>query len=259
MDDVAGCRLIFENINELHKFRESFHKAKFKHKRKNDMDKYDYIKTPNPKTGYRGIHDIYECDANSVNAEAYRGLLIEIQYRTKYQHAWATCVEVVGFITENQPKFQQGDDRFQKILKLASEIISRSFENATSSLPEISDHDLIEDFINLDKEIGFLSLLRGLNAAHKDVSNKKNIILVFSKDGSLTTIPVKDSIEALRTLFETERDRPDADVVLVRGDTSEDIRFAFKNYFSDATDFISLIEKGCETLGVGKSLLSLLQ
>jgi len=28
MDDIAGCRLIFKDINKLYSFRETFHKAK---------------------------------------------------------------------------------------------------------------------------------------------------------------------------------------------------------------------------------------
>ena len=53
MDDVAGCRLIFQSINELYSFRDQFHKARFKHKRRNadDKDKYDYIKNPK-ESGY---------------------------------------------------------------------------------------------------------------------------------------------------------------------------------------------------------------
>ena len=35
MDDVSGCRLIFGSINELYSFREHFHKARYKHKRRN--------------------------------------------------------------------------------------------------------------------------------------------------------------------------------------------------------------------------------
>lgn len=58
MDDVAGCRLIFRSIKELYGFREDFHKARFKHKRKNDADKYDYIKSPEP-TGYRGARCLH--------------------------------------------------------------------------------------------------------------------------------------------------------------------------------------------------------
>lgn len=41
---------------------------------------------------------------------------------------------------------------------------------------------------------------------------------------------------------------PDRDIVLVRADTSEDVRLAFKNYFSDARDFLRLIDDGCARL-----------
>jgi ppGpp synthetase/RelA/SpoT-type nucleotidyltranferase len=89
MDDVAGCRLIFEDLADLHAFREKFHKAKFKHRRRNDLDKYDYIKNPKS-TGYRGIHDVYEYDVNSEVGKPLTGLYVEIQYRTLVQHSWAT-------------------------------------------------------------------------------------------------------------------------------------------------------------------------
>jgi putative GTP pyrophosphokinase len=52
MDDVAGCRLIFKDITELSEFRKQLHRARIKHERKNQVDKYDYIKKPKS-TGYR--------------------------------------------------------------------------------------------------------------------------------------------------------------------------------------------------------------
>jgi hypothetical protein len=45
-----------------------------------------------------------------------------------------------------------------------------------------------------------------------------------------------------------ERENPGKDIVLVRADTSEEVREAFKNYFSDARDFIDLIDDGCRIL-----------
>src|SRR5262245_28631269 len=39
MDDVAGCRMIFDTIPALDEFRAQFAKARFRHKRKNDRDK----------------------------------------------------------------------------------------------------------------------------------------------------------------------------------------------------------------------------
>jgi putative GTP pyrophosphokinase len=212
------------------------------------------IKSPNPKTGYRGVHDIYEYDVNSAFGPPYKGLLIEIQYRTKYQHSWATCVELVGFITESQPKFQQGDKRFQTILEYASEIIARVFEKRKSNHPDMSDSDLVKHFLALDKEIGFISLLKALNRSDKEISTKKNLILIFSEDSTLETLAFRDATDALRSLFRLESELPEKDIVLVRADTSDEIRVAFKNYFSDARDFIKLIDDGCERLA-GKKVI----
>jgi putative GTP pyrophosphokinase len=80
-----------------------------------------------------------------MHGKPYKGLLIELQYRTFYQHAWATAVEVVGFITESQPKFQEGDKRYEDALSLASEIIARTCEDANSCHAELTD-DAISKF-----------------------------------------------------------------------------------------------------------------
>ncbi len=125
MDDIAGCRLIFPSIDELKSFRLKVHAARFKHKMRNDASKYDYIKEPKG-TGYRGIHDIYEYDVNSEHGKDYKGLFVELQYRTFVQHAWATAVEVIGVITESQPKFQKGDNRYERIMVFTSEILYQS-------------------------------------------------------------------------------------------------------------------------------------
>jgi putative GTP pyrophosphokinase len=247
MDDVAGCRLIFPNIAALTKFRENLHDARFSHKLRNDVHKYDYIKSPK-KTGYRGVHDVYEYDVNSDHGKPYKGLLIELQFRTVYQHAWATCVEVVGFITESQPKFQKGDDRYEEILALSSEIIARSFENSKSCFPDASDSEIVKRFIALDTELNFLQMLRNLNTASNDITGKKNVILMFSGSEKLEVRAFRDSTEAIRTLFELEKTMSGKDIVLVRADSSENVRIAFRNYFSDATEFIKFVERGCEKL-----------
>lgn len=247
MDDIAGCRLIFQDIESLYAFRTNFHKARFNHKRRNELDKYDYIRQPKA-TGYRGIHDVYEYHVNSEVGRRLAGLFVEIQYRTLVQHAWATAVEVIGFITESQPKFQQGDKRYETAMALASEILARAFEASVGPFPELDDRGVVRRFLALDNELGLMKMLRGLNAADKAVTEKRNAILIFSGAQDLEVRSYRDATDALRALFELEKGRPDLDVVLVRADTSEEIRLAFKNYFSDARDFIRLVEDGCAIL-----------
>lgn len=252
MDDVAGFRLIFKHLNGLNDFRAAFHRAHFNHKRRNDLNKYDYIKQPK-ETGYRGIHDVYEYDVNSAIGKNLAGLNVEIQYRTLVQHAWATAVEVIGFITESQPKFQKGDNRYERAMALASEILARAHEKLKGPFPDLPDSDLVSQFLVLDKELGLLMTLRGLNAANRDVSNRRNTILIFSGSGELEIRTFRDAPDALRALFELERTMPERDIVLVRADTSEEVRLAFRNYFSDARDFIRLLEDGCAKLTVHPS------
>ncbi|MGH7104731.1 MAG: RelA/SpoT domain-containing protein [Terriglobia bacterium] len=247
MDDIAGCRLIFPTIGELYTFREKVHAARFKHKRRNDVDKYDYMKNPK-ETGYRGVHDVYEYDVNSEHGKDYKGLFVELQYRTFVQHAWATAVEVIGFITESQPKFQRGDDRYERLMVLASEILARSFEERNSCVPNLSNDELVRGFLALDSEIGILRLLRGLNSADAAVSVKRNVILMFSENEKLEVKTYRDAPDALRALFELEKENPGRDIVLVRAGSSEEVRIAFRNYFSDAREFIRMIEEGCQRL-----------
>jgi len=247
MDDIAGCRLIFRNVKELYAFRSQFHTARFNHKRRNDLDKYDYIKTPK-RTGYRGVHDVYEYDVRSDVGRALAGLYVEIQYRTLVQHAWATAVELIGFVTESQPKFQAGDRRYEQAMALASEVLARAFEDRKGPFPILEDREVVKQFLRLDRELGLVRTLRGLNAADKAVTENRNAILIFDTLGGLEVRSYRDATEALQALFGLEKQYPDRDIVLVRADTSDEVRIAFKNYFSDARDFIKLVEEGCAKL-----------
>jgi hypothetical protein len=191
---------------------------------------------------------VYEYDVNSDVGRSLTGLYVEIQYRTLVQHAWATAVEVIGFVTESQPKFQKGDKRYERAMALASEILARAHESSTGPYPEMSDRELVEAFLALDKELHLLRMLRGLNATDRAVSAKRNAILIMSASGELEVRTFREAPDALRALFELERDMPDHDIVLVRADTSDEVRIAFRNYFSDARDFIKLVEDGCTRL-----------
>lgn len=247
MDDVAGCRLIFRNEKELRKFRRSLHEARFNHKLRHESGKYDYIESPKG-TGYRGIHDVYEYDVNSEAGRGLKGLYVEIQYRTLVQHAWATAVEIVGFITESQPKFERGDERYHRAMALASEILARAHENRFGPCPDIGDRDLLESFLLLDQELGLLQTLRGLHQAKSNISDKKNSILIFDPSGELTIRSYRDATDALRDLFELEKEMPGKDIVLVRADSSDEVRTAFRNYFTDAREFVRLLDTGCAKL-----------
>ena len=247
MDDVAGCRLIFKSIAELRHFRDTLHKrSRFNHKLKNGLDKYDYIAHPKD-SGYRGIHDVYEYDVKSISGRGRKGLLIELQYRTFNQHAWATTVELVGILTSDQPKFDRGSAEIKLMLRLASEIVARAFEDTRSSLPDLSNRDVVEQFTTLDGKLNLMKMLRNLNSSHQSLTEKKDMILIFGDTDREELMEVRSypsMTVALRALFNLEKERPETDIVLVRSERPEDVREAFRNYFSDARQFIDLVDSG---------------
>ena len=72
--------------------------------------------------------------------------------------------------------------------------------------------------------------------------------MIFSPEGELTVKSYRDATDALRELFELEKRMPDNDIVLVRADSSEEVRTAFRNYFNDAREFVKLMDSGCAKL-----------
>ena len=133
-------------------------------------------------------------------------------------------------------------------MAIASEILARVFEDRTSCLPDVSDLDLVWRFQKLDSELSFLSLLAGLNSVDQEISENRNVILIFQQECQLEILSYRSATEALKALFELEQKKSGLDIVLVRADTSEQVRIAFRNYFSDAGDFVDYLKTGLERL-----------
>lgn len=249
MDDVAGCRMIFKDVESLYTFRAEFHDSRFRHKRKNSLDKYDYIKRPKG-SGYRSIHDIYAYDARSARGAVYNGLMIELQYRTNCQHAWATASELVTQMAGSEPKFGRGDPRHMEYFRLASELIARAFEGHTSCYPDISDSDVVEKFQALEDETEITYFLTSLRVFDVIGQNVNSMILQITEDSGVIVHEFTNSEEAENRYFELEQGDliehgvPKEDILLVAGETFAQIRAAYLNYFSDAREFLHYIKEG---------------
>ena len=185
MHDIAGCRLIFENEGELRQFRKEFHSSRFLHERKvkksasgEIIDPYDYIERPRD-TGYRGIHDVFEYKAQYSGGEPWNGLQLEIQYRTIYQHAWATSVEVCDSLTENRGKFDQADESYQNFFRVCSELIARYYEGRSSCLSERNNEDLIAEFHDVEQKLRLFRTISGIRQSFRQFKFRKHVLLIF--------------------------------------------------------------------------------
>jgi hypothetical protein len=183
-----------------------------------------------------------------VNGQDFKGLLVEIQYRTLVQHTWATAVEVIGYVTESQPKFEQGDTRYHEAMEYASEMLARHFEARRGPHPNLADVEIVKRFKEFDSELKLLQTLNNLSSVDTEITTKKNIILLITSEGKLEVRSYRDATTAIQMLFDLEEQRPTSDVVLVRAETSDEVRLAFKNYFSDATDFVAMMKQASAAL-----------
>jgi len=251
MHDIAGCRVIFPDISTLNAFRQDVHRARFAHKRRSiEEEKWNYILHPKP-DGYRGIHDVYEYESRSDIGSLWKGLLIEIQYRTLLQHSWATAVEVAGLLTHNNPKFGQGAPEFVDFFAISSEILARRYEETTSCFPDMSDTELKERFMALEEETRILQLFRRVNSKIVEIDFKMNNILIFpfvsadnENDSNLEVIPFSSVNAAIDRYNSLEKEREgQADIVLVRADNFENLRITFRNYFADTTEFVQHLDE----------------
>lgn len=252
MHDIAGCRIIFDTIDDLINFRKDLHGARFNHKRRgaDNEERWNYLVHPKP-DGYRGIHEVYEYDVKSEGGKTWNGLNVEIQFRTYAQHAWSTAVEVAGLLTLNKPKFGQGSEELISQFKIASELIARCFEGSTSCLPNYSLDDLRSEFHDREQNTRIIALFKSVNTKVVDIDFRKNNVLVFPyvkvEDENASELEVYSfdnvfrAIDRYNTLEESLSDR--ADVVLVRADSFDNMKVTFRNYFADTTDFVGMLEE----------------
>jgi hypothetical protein len=159
-------------------------------------------------------------------------------------------LEVVTQLTENEPKFNRGDPRHVRLFCLASEILARAYESSKSCVPTLTDQELLNEFDSLDREIEVLQLLRNLRI-HKWIdehAKSKHVILQLSKgeegkDGELKIHQFDLELEASNALAQLEKDNLNDDIVLVGADNVAEVTSAFRNYFADVIEFLSLIDK----------------
>ena len=254
MHDFAGCRLIFPSIKDLHAFRAYVHSAKSManvvHKLRHKPDKYDYI--AHPKTsGYRGIHDVFSHHPrphrrDGAASEPWHGLSVEVQYRTRVQHAWATALEISDVIDGQRTKFDLTENDRVRFFALASEILARNYEELTNSFQEFETSDLIREIKILENRLNILGRLEALKQTGDfekiRIHNVLNIVKTVNHEIILRVETFKNSALAIERSTELESDPNCINAVYVRAENPAQVRTAYRNYFNDPVDFVKLLK-----------------
>ncbi|WP_406547477.1 GTP pyrophosphokinase family protein [Succinimonas sp.] len=248
MQDVGGIRIIVPKISDVKKVHEALIK---KSKHEIIVPPKDYIETPKP-DGYRSIHQVFKYK-NEQN-EDINNMRIEIQIRTKLQHAWATSVETLGVIDKVSYKSGLGEEENRKFFKLASALFSiKENCHVLDEYKQCTKDELIQMMRDADQTQQILAKLKGLSALKPalNLKNSGDIYFVLylaadeQKDFSIKVIPFDDEEEAVLhydALEKKNRNSTGKSVVLVRSKNLKELKKAYPNYFLDTQYFVRTIE-----------------
>lgn len=255
MQDFAGCRLIFDNLQSLFDFRKHLLSSKtmenVKHRTKHeDTDKYNYIEHPKV-TGYRGIHDVFlhrprpHRRGNDQSAP-WQGLMVEVQYRTRAQHAWATALEISDIVDGQRTKFGFAEDDRGRFFAMASEIIARRHEGYKRAFLDLSDAELERVFFEAEKKLLILQRLSAMRQFEQfDILRTHNVLNIIDRGNGNYDLSVevfKNAQDAISRSNELEMSSESLNAVYVTGEPKQ-LRSAYRNYFNDPVDFVNLLDR----------------
>lgn len=245
MQDLGGCRVIVDTINQVYEAVDRYKNSRIRHILKRE---YDYIQNPKD-SGYRSYHMVYQF--HSDKKETYnKNMLIEIQFRTKLQHIWATAVEMMGIYTKSNLKSSQGNEDVLRFFTLISSV------NATQEhmpvCPNTSKHinELIKEIKYLDNKHHIVSTLSGLNVAIDYTSKKTNskniyyvLILDYFKKRVRVILFESTNIEIAAKVYGQIENKTDTNVVLVSATSFDSLKAAYPNYFTDISQFVDMMRR----------------
>lgn len=251
MQDIGGCRSILQSVRTVRMLSNDFHDGFGKHKL-HSCD--DYIKSPQ-KSGYRGIHFIYRyfSDRN----EKYNDLKIEIQLRSRLQHAWATAVETIGTFTRQSLKSSQGEAEWLEFFALMGSFLAiRERTTLVPGLPDSEDvliRALRERARALRVERRLQTYGRALRTLDRHITKDTHYYLLRLEPArgtvTISGYRSRDFSAASDAYLRAEqeiRSDPSAEAVLVSVKSIEALKKAYPNYFLDTAVFLSYVRKAVE-------------
>lgn len=247
MQDIGGCRAVMSSVKEVNSLVNHY---TTKSRAKHHLVRHDpYIDKPK-RSGYRGVHLVYSYDGQPD----WDGLKVEIQIRSRLQHAWATSVEIAGAFTQQALKSSMGSDDWLRFFTLMSSALA--LREGTPTVPGTP-----EDSVALTKELRrYASKLKaverltsyGTTIQHVEKTMegvKGGHSFVLELDMAAQQLTIWDFASALQATEQYEAleraiaEQPNKDAVLVSVESIAALQRAYPNYFLDTTAFVESVQE----------------
>lgn len=248
MQDIGGLRAVVSSMARLRKLEAAYRNAAFKHKL---VSSRDYVAQPKD-DGYRSIHLIYRY--SNTRAPEYEGLLLELQLRTKLQHAWATAVETMGTFLGQALKSGQGERPWREFFEIASAAIAIVERCPTApAFSELTPEQVIHKLAASEKRLNVLNRLNGFAIAADRITKERgqggyHLVVLDSAARTVSIRPFAQARldEANRAYADIEaqgKAGASVEAVLVSAGPIDALRKAYPNYFLDTQVFVREISR----------------
>jgi hypothetical protein len=262
IQDIGGCRAILTSIDQV----DALHRAYLQRTwpcwelAHEDPYKYDYIAKPKG-SGYRSLHLVYKYRSRATKHEAFNGQRIEIQIRSRLQHAWATANEIAEMFTGLQLKAYKPTvapqdielfAKWKRFFVLASGIIANL--EARPPVPNVpqSITDLRRDLQDVDNTLNAYRSLQTWRTFVKVqlpqiVEPRGRFLITVEKSPEAPyAITVRPFVEdqdftAFREYALAELALNNAVLVTIHSESLNALQEAYPNYYADATSFLETI------------------
>jgi|HubBroStandDraft_1064217.scaffolds.fasta_scaffold07472_3 ppGpp synthetase/RelA/SpoT-type nucleotidyltranferase len=261
MQDIGGARAILSDIDRIDRLMVIYNpEVRPSGKYVSEiLDVNDYIAEPKP-DGYRGVHVIFSFKGRIPATRAWNGLRIEVQIRTKKQHAWATTVETLETILEQRLRTVQGEPDWKRFLRLMASAIA--VDEARTPVPDtpIEIEQLRTEILALDERLNARALLesyvQALRTIPLDRAGRGYYYLLdmrpqgAEKGTSVRAFRREDVAAAVKAYSEVEQQigqesgrASGANAVLVSVGSIRRLNEAYPNYFMDTRAFLALYDQ----------------
>lgn len=247
MQDLGGCRAIVRDVNAVDELFNSYRgTGDDLFEAASSLKCYDYIRNPKP-DGYRGVHVVGRYNARFASQQSWTGQRIEIQLRSRLQHAFATAVETVTTFTRAPLKFGAGPEEWRRFFSLTGSVFAVREDTALVPGTPQNEGELLRELREATKMLKVRQRLRGWSNALKRLPRKRVkkfrwLLLVLDVDANTINVTgFEKAREAAATLAQIEK-RPELDAVLVWVEWARDLRAAYPNYYADTSEFIDALD-----------------
>lgn len=249
MQDIGGLRAVVADLDRVAELVRSYTESdRFTH----ELVRHDdYIANPKD-SGYRSVHLVYKYHGNRESAAPYKGLQVELQVRTRLQHAWATAVETMGTFLRTPLKASQGPDEWLSFFELVGSAFA-SIEG-TMPIPGYEDIATGEIYGRVARDAARLSVRENLQAytsvvqaASATDARTYHLVVLNTEDRTVEvrSFPRSGLDEASAAYAIEERralDGAPIQVVLVSTSSLEQLRTAYPSYFLDTEEFLHQLD-----------------